>query len=113
MYPRGSIYSTPNGQWRVKSKCSQDIWKAKSEVIRDSMRKNPKTFVFMHISQYTWVLAQKLHVQADISLKVVYTHKQVFFEDFIGTSKYNLSKGGPRSLQRDMEGHKSVIYQVW
>ena len=59
------------------------------------------------------VLAQNLHVHVDIALKVVYTHKQVFFGDFLGTSKYNLSKGGPRSLQRDMEGHKDVIYQVW
>ena len=59
------------------------------------------------------VLAQKVHVHTDISLKVTYTHKHVFFGDFIGISKYNLRKGGPRSLQRDMGGHKDVIYQVW
>ena len=75
MYPRGSIYSTPNRKWRVNSKCSQGIWKAKSQVIQDSMRKNPILFVFMHISWCTWVLAQKLHVHADIALKVMYTNK--------------------------------------
>ena len=67
----------------------------------------------MHISQCTRVLAQKLHVHADTTLKVVYTHKHVFFGDILGTSKYNMGKGGPKSLQRDIEGHKYVIYQVW
>ena len=113
MYPRGSIYSTPNRKWRVNSECSQGISKAKSQVIRDSMRKTPKLFVFMHISRCTWVLDQKLRVHAGIGLKVAYTHKHVFFGDFLGTSKYNLRKGGPRILQRDMESHKYVIYQVW
>ena len=73
----------------------------------------PNIFGFMHISKCTWVLAQMLCVYADIALKVAYTHKQVFFGDFLGWSKYNLSKGGPRSLHRDMEGQKYVIYQVW
>ena len=67
----------------------------------------------MHIPRCTWVLAQKLHIHASITLKVAYTHNQVFFGDFIGTSKHNMGKGGPKSLQRDMEGHKGVIYQVW
>ena len=56
----------------------------------------------------------KLHVHADISLKVTHTNKQVFFRDFLGSSKYNSSKGGPkRSLNSDMESLKGVIYQVW
>ena len=67
----------------------------------------------MHISRCTQVLAQELRVHTDIALKVTYTHKQGFFGDFRGTSKYNMSKGGPRSLQRDMEGPRDVIYQVW
>ena len=58
-------------------------------------------------------LAQKSHIHASIALKVVYTHKQVFLGEFLGTSKYNKRKGGPRSMERDMEGHKYVIYQVW
>ena len=66
----------------------------------------------MHISQCTWVLAQNMRVHVGIGLKVVYTHKQVFFRDFLGKSKYNKGKGGPRSLHRDMEGHKYVIYWV-
>ena len=37
MHPRGSIYSTPNRNWRVASRCSQGIWKAKSQVIQNSM----------------------------------------------------------------------------
>ena len=73
----------------------------------------PIFFGFMHISQCMRVLAQKLRIHTSIALKVAYTHKQVFFRDFIGTSKYNLRKGGPRSVQRDLEGHKGVIYQVW
>ena len=66
----------------------------------------------MHISRCTRVLAQKLCVHADITLKFMYRHKQVFFGDFLGTSKYNMGKGGPKSMQRDMEGHKYVINQV-
>ena len=54
---------------------SQGTWKAKSQVIRDSMRKTPKTFGFMHISRCTWVLAQMFQVHAGVSLKVMYTHK--------------------------------------
>ena len=98
MYPRGSIYSTPNWQWRVKSEHSKGIWKAKSQVIRDSMKKTPNLFVFMHISLCAQVLAQNLHVHMGIGLKVTYTHKQVFFRDSLGSSKYNLSKGDPRIL---------------
>ena len=113
MYPRGSIYSTPNRKWRVECEHSQGIWKAKSQVIQDSMRKNPKTFGFMQISRCTWVLAQKLCIHAGIALKAMYTYKQVFSGEFLGTSKYNLNKGGPWSLQRDTEGNKRVIYQVW
>ena len=77
------------------------------------MRKTPKMFVFMHISRCTQVLEQKLRMHASMGLKVVYRHKQVFFGDNLGTSKYNMGKGGPRSLQRDMEGHKYVINQMW
>ena len=113
MYPRGSIYSTPNRQWRVESECSQGIWKAKSQVIRDSMRKTPKNIAFMHISRCTWVLAQKLRIHTSIALKVACRYKQVNFGDFHGTSRYNMGKGGPKILQRGMEGHKGVIYQVW
>ena len=43
----------------------------------------------------------------------VYRYKQVIFGDDIGTSKYNISPWGPKSLQRDKEGHKCVIIQVW
>ena len=112
-YPRGTIYSTPNRKWRVESEHSQGIWKAKSQDNRNSMRKNPKPFGFMHISWCTRVLVQKLCIHMVIALKVTYTHKHVFFGNFIGTSKYNMSKGGPRILQRDMEGHKYVINHVW
>ena len=74
---------------------------------------NSKNFcLHAHFLMYA-ALAQKLRVHADITLKVTYTHKQVFFGDFLGTSKYNLRKGGPRNLQRDMEGHKYVINHVW
>ena len=113
MYPRGSIYSTPNRQWMVESDCSQCIWKAKSQSIWNSMRKTTKKFGFMHISRCTRVLAQNQCIHASIALKVVYRHKQVFFGNNLGTSKYNMGKGGPRILQRDMGGHKYVINQVW
>ena len=113
MYQRGSIYSTPNRQWRVESEHSQGIWKAKSQVIQDCIRKTPQTFGFMHISQCTRVLDQKLCIHASIALKVTYRHKQVLFGEFLGISKYNIGKGGPKSLRRDMEGHKYVINQVW
>ena len=101
MHPRGSIYNPPNGKWRVESERFQGKWKAKSQFIWDSMRKNLKTFVFMHISRYTWFLAQNMRVHADIALKVAYTNKQVFFGDFLGHQSIILEKGGPRSLQRD------------
>ena len=67
----------------------------------------------MHISRCMRVLAQKLRIHMSIDLKVTYTHKQVFLGKFLGTSKYNVGKGGPNILQRDMEGHKYVIFQVW
>ena len=70
-------------------------------------------FVFMHISWCTRVLAQKMCVHAGIGLKFMYTHKHVFLGDFLGWSKYNLSNGDLRSVHKDMEGHKDVIYQVW
>ena len=54
-----------------------------------------------------------MRVHVGIGLKVAYTNKQVFFKDFIESSKYKLSTGGPGILQRDMEDHKGVIYQVW
>ena len=60
------------------------------------MRKNPKTFVFMHISESMRVLAQNMRIHVDIALKVAYTNKHVFFGDFLGTSKYNLSIGGSK-----------------
>ena len=84
MYPRGSIYSSPNRKWRVESEHSQGIWNAKSQVIRESMRKNPKTFGFMHNFLCTWVLAQTLCIHTIIALKVVYTHKHVFLGTFLG-----------------------------
>ena len=93
MYPRGSIYSTPNRKWRVASEHSQVIWKEKSQFIQESMRKTPKKFGFMHISLCTWVLAQKLHVHAGISLKVVYTHKWVFLGTFLGHQSIIWEKG--------------------
>ena len=98
MYLRGSIDSTLNRKWRVNSEHSQGIWKAKSQVIQDSVRKIPKKIVFMHISQCTQVLSQNLCVHADMALKFAYTHKHMFFGDFLGTSKYNMRKGGPRSV---------------
>ena len=95
MHPRGSIYSPPNGKWRVDSEHSLGIWKAKSQDIRDSMRKTPKIFFFMHISRCTQVLAQNLCMHVSMDLKVVYRHKQVFFGDNMGMSKYNMGKWGP------------------
>ena len=92
MYTRGSIYSTPNRKWRVESECSQGIWKAKSQVIQDYMRKTPKPFSYMHISRCMQVLAQKSCIHRSIALKVVYTHKHVFFGNFLWTSKYNMRK---------------------
>ena len=94
MYPRGLIYSTPKRKWSVKSKRSQGIWKGKSQYIPDSMRKTPKNLGFMHISRCMRVLAQKQHIHASIALKVAYRHKQMFFGDNIGTSKYNMGKWG-------------------
>ena len=77
------------------------------------MRKTPKIFGLMHTSRCMWVGGQKLRVHAIMALKVAYNNKQVFFSDDLGTSKYNISSWGPKSLQRDREGHKYVIYHVW
>ena len=110
MHPRGSIYAPPMDNGGL----SQSVYRhmeGQESSYSGLNEENSKSF-FMHISQCMWVLAQMLHVHVDIALKVTYTHKQVFFWEFIGTSKYNMRKLGPRSLQRDMEGHKGVIYQV-
>ena len=93
MYPRGSIYSTPNGKWRVESKCFLGIWKAKIQVIWDSMRKTQNIFFFMHISLCAQVFPQNLCVHAGIGLKVTYTHKHVFFGDFLGDQSITLERG--------------------
>ena len=55
-------------------------------------------FGFMHISRCTQVFTQKQRIHASIALKVTYRHKNVFFGDNIGTSKYNMDKRGPKSL---------------
>ena len=111
IHPRGSIYSPSignKGQFRV----FLSIWKAKSQVIWDLLRKTPFFLflcTFLDVCRLTW---SNLRVQEGFSLKVTYSNKQVFFREFLGSSKYNSSKGGPKNLQRDMEGHKNVIYQV-
>ena len=66
--------------------------------------------IFPDVHGLQW---SKLHVHADFKLKPAYGNKQVFFREFLGSSKYNASKRGPKSMQRDMGSHKSVIYQVW
>ena len=79
----------------------------------NSYEENSKNiWIYEHISMYTGVRLKfvctceygfKSHVQQSIG----------FFRDDIGTSKYNISTWGLKSPQRDMEGHKYVIYQVW
>ena len=89
------------------------MWKAKSQVIRDSLRKTPNILflcTFPDVSELKW---RNLRVDTSSSLKVAYSNKWMFFRELIGSSKYNSSKGGPKSLQRDMGCHKHVIYQVW
>ena len=54
-----------------------------------------------------------MRIHASIAFKVVYRYKQVIFRDNLGTSKYKIGKWDPKSVQRDMEGNKGVIYQVW
>ena len=43
----------------------------------------------------------------------MYINNQVFLGMKLETSKYNIGPWGPKSLQRDREGHKSVIKHVW
>ena len=79
----------------------------------DSYEETPKIFGLMHTSRCTWVCGQKSRVHVSMGLKVVQNNKQVFLRDEIGTSKYNTSPWGIKSLQRDREGHKYVINNVW
>ena len=64
----------------------------------DSNEENSKNIChFVHISMYA-CLSSKLCIHVGISLKVMYSNKQVFFRDDIGTSKCNTSPWGLRSL---------------
>ena len=108
MYLRGSLYNTPKRQWRVNSKHSKGIWKAKSQDLWTHPRKNTKLFGFIDTSRCMWVWGQNSRVHASIALKFAYNNKHVFFRDDIGTSKYNISPWGLKSLQRNKEGHKYV-----
>ena len=46
-------------------------------------------------------------------LKVTYNNKHGFLRDDFGTSEDNISPWGIKRLERDREGHKYVIYNVW
>ena len=48
-----------------------------------------------------------------MGLKVTYNNKLVFSRDELGTSKYNISPWGLKSMQRDKEGKMYVINHVW
>ena len=67
----------------------------------------------MDTSRCMQVLGPKLCIHASMDLQVVYRYKHVIFGDNIGKSKYNIGPWGPKGLQRDREGNKGVIYQVW
>ena len=72
-------------QWTMEGRFGAfpSIWKAKSQVIWDSMSKTPIFFVFMQISRCMRVLAKNLHIHTGIGLKVVYTNKHVFLGIFL------------------------------
>ena len=52
-------------------------------------------------------------IHTSIALKFAYRYKQEIFGDDLGTSKYNIIPWGPKSLERDREGHKCVINHAW
>ena len=93
MHPRGSIYSPPIGNGGSHPSVFQAYGRTRVKLFR-TLRKSPKLFIFMHISRCMRVLSQNMHVHSGIGLKVMYTNKQVVFRDFLGSSKYSLSKGG-------------------
>ena len=79
----------------------------------DSYEENSKNIcLYAHIPMYAGLRSKAVYTH-EYGFKVVYRYKQVIFGDDIGTSKYNISPWGPKSLQRDMKGHKYVINQVW
>ena len=51
-------------------------------------------------------------MHASMGLKVVYNNKQVFLGMKLETSKYNISRWGLKTLQRDKEEHTHVINHV-
>ena len=53
MYPKGSIYSSSMGKWRVESEWYQGIWKARRQMSRIHIKKNSKRiWPFAHILMY-------------------------------------------------------------
>ena len=53
MYPKGSLYSASLGEWKVKSKRSQGIWKARRQVTQIHIKENSKNiWPFAHILMY-------------------------------------------------------------
>ena len=89
------------------------MWKVKRQVVQTHINEKSKNiWTYAHISMYTG-LRSKLCVHMSMGLKVTYNNKHVFFRDDVGTSKYNISPWGIKSLQRDREGHKYVIKHVW
>ena len=83
--------------------------KAQESSGSDSYEENSKNILtYGQISIYTGLRSNVVC----IALKVTYSNKTVFFRDELGKSKYNISPWSLRSLQRDMGGHKCVIYLV-
>ena len=75
--------------------------------VSDSYEEKSKTiWIYAHIPMY-------VGLRSRMWLNVTYNNKQGFLRDDLGTSKDNTSPWGPKSLQRDREGHKCVIYDVW
>ena len=103
MHPRGSIYCPSIGNEGSSRSVSRHM-EGQESSYSGLIEENSKSFLFLctfpNVCGLHW---SNIHVHVYCSLKVMYRNKQVFFREFLGTSKYNSSKGGLMSLQRDME----------
>ena len=109
MYPKGSLYSASMGWWKVKSKRSQGIWKARRQVTQIHIKEKSKNiWPFAHISMYAGLRS----ISAYIHEKGIKSHVQQItcvFRDALGNIKGTILVLG---VQRVCKGTGKAI-NVW
>ena len=78
--PRGSLYSSSKGYWRVESVRSQGIWKARSHMSRIQVKEQSKRiWIYAHIPMYATIEGISAYVRGYRGKSRVYQYYNVFW----------------------------------